>query len=198
MLRLILDPEGAVIDVDDDMLIGVCTRQLAAQLGYPLSDSSGMPVIYQLRLTAGGSFLPNDRRFRDLQLTPGTRLALASSTASAPTRPVQAADLTAASQRKPHLRQRLSRRAFLTTGTLAAFALTGLGTGLAVALAQRYLGKKRPAAVTLVTSTATPTSRSRCSCSSPATSRLSMSTRRTSAPRRKTRHRPEFRPGGSA
>src|SRR5947209_2231353 len=125
VFRLILDPEGAAFDVDDAMPVGACAAQLAAQLGYPTADSAGMPVIYQLRLTNGGSFLPNDRRFRDLQLSPRARLALASSTASAPTRPVPAADPTASSQRKPHLRHRLSRRAFLTTGTLAAFALTG-------------------------------------------------------------------------
>src|SRR2546427_4478798 len=142
MLRLILDPEGAAVDVDDAMLIGACATQLAAQLGYPLSDSSGTPVIYRLRLTTGGRSLPNDQRFRDLQLASGIRLALASSTASAPTRPVQAAGLPAATQPTQRTRRRWSRRAFLATGTLAAFALTGLGTGLAVALAQRYLGRR--------------------------------------------------------
>jgi WD domain, G-beta repeat len=152
VLRLILDPEGAAFDVDDAMLIGACATQLAAQLGYPTTDGSGVPVIYQLRLTSKGDFLPNDRRFRDLQLAPGTRFALASSTASAPTRPVQAA-----TQRKPRPRHLWSRRAFLTTGTLTAFAVTGLGTGLAVALAQRYLGRKRPAVVPLVTPAASPT-----------------------------------------
>lgn len=152
VFRLILDPEGAAFDVDNAMLIGTCATQLASQLGYPTADSSGVPVIYQLRLTTGGSFLPNDRQFRDLQLTTGTRFALASSTASASTRPVQAA-----TQRKPRPRQLWSRRAFLTTGTLAAFALTGLGTGLAVALAQRYLGRRQSAAVPLVTPTASPT-----------------------------------------
>src|SRR5947209_4576902 len=130
MLRLILDPEGAAFDVDDTMLIGVCATQLASQFGYPTVDSSGMPVMYQLRLTTGGRLLPNDRRFRDLQLAEGTRFALASSTASAPTRPVQAAGHTVATQSKPLTRRRWSRRAFLTTGTLASFALTGLGTGL--------------------------------------------------------------------
>jgi hypothetical protein len=45
MLRLILDPEGAAIDVDDTMLTGACATQLAAQLGYPLLDSAGRPVI---------------------------------------------------------------------------------------------------------------------------------------------------------
>jgi WD40 repeat protein len=167
-LRLILDPEDAAFDVDDALLIGNCAMQLAAQLGYPTADSAGMPVIYQLRLTNGGSFLPNDRRFHDLQLSPGTRLALASSTASAPTRPLQETDLTSATQRKPDLRHRLSRRAFLTTGTLAAFALTGLGTGLAVALAQRYIRRKRPAAVPLVTSTATSTTTPRIVSATPA------------------------------
>lgn len=145
MLRLILDPEGAAIDVDDAMLVGACARQLASRIGYPTADSSGVPVIYRLRLTNNGDFLPNDQRFRDLQFATGTRLALASSTASAPTRPIQAAGLTAATQRKPHLRHLWSRRAFLTAGTLVAFALTGLGTGLAVALAPRHLGERRVA-----------------------------------------------------
>src|SRR6266568_4461921 len=71
LIRLILDPEGAAVDVDDTMLIGNCATQLAAQLGYPLSDSSGAPVIYQLRLAASGSLLPNDQRFRDLHLAYG-------------------------------------------------------------------------------------------------------------------------------
>src|SRR5436305_568115 len=100
VFRLILDPEGAAFDVDDAMLIGNCATQLASQLGYPTVNSSGVPVIYQLRLTTGGRLLPNDRRFRDLQLAAGTRVALASSTASAPTRPIQAAGLTAATQSK--------------------------------------------------------------------------------------------------
>ncbi len=154
VLRIILDPEGAAFEVDDAMLIGACATQIAAQFGYPTADSSGVPVMYQLRLTTGENLLPNDRRFRDLQLSPGTRFALASSTASAPTRPVQAASLTATTQSKPQTRRRWSRRAFLTTGTLAAFALTGLGTGLAVELAQRYLGRRQAAAAPLVTPTA--------------------------------------------
>jgi WD40 repeat protein len=152
VLRLILDPGGAAFDVDDAMLIGACATQLAAQLDYPLSDNIGTPVTYQLRLASNGDFLPNDRRFHDLQLASGARMALASSTASAPTRPVQAA-----TQRKPRPRQLWSRRSFLTTGTLVAFALSGLGTGLAVALAQRYLGRRQSAAVPLVTPTVSPT-----------------------------------------
>jgi hypothetical protein len=123
VLRLILDPGGAAFDVDDAMLIGACATQLAAQLGYPLSNSFGTPVTYQLRLASKGDFLPNDRRFRDLQLASGARMALASSTANAPTRPVQASDLTATTQRKPRLRHLSSRRAFLTTGTLAPLRL---------------------------------------------------------------------------
>src|SRR2546421_9546263 len=122
VFRLILDPEGAAFDVDDAMPVGACAAQLAAQLGYPTADSAGMPVIYQLRLTTGGSFLPNDRRFRDLPLAPGTRFALASSTARAPTRPVQAAGPPATTQRKPHPRQRWSRRAVLTTETPSPLA----------------------------------------------------------------------------
>src|SRR5437879_6095053 len=106
VFRLILDPEGAAFDVDDAMPVSACAAQLAAQLGYPTADSAGIPVIYQLRLTDGGSFLPNDRWFRDLQLAPGTRLVLASAVASAPTKSLEAAGLTAASQRKPHLRHR--------------------------------------------------------------------------------------------
>jgi WD40 repeat protein len=160
MLRLILDPEDAAVDVDDTILIGACATQLATQLGYPLSDSAGKPIIYRLRLTASGSLLPSDRRFRDLQLTSGTRLTLVSSAASPPTRPVHAVGLPAATQSTPRPRRRLHRRAFLTTGTLAAFALSGMGTGLAVALAQRFLGGRRPAAAPLVSprvsSTAAP------------------------------------------
>ena len=157
VFRLILYPEGAAVDVDDAMLIGACATQLAAQLGYPTADSSGAPVTYQLRFTNGGDFLPNDRRFRDLQLAARTRLTLASSTAGAPTRPVRAASLTAPTQHKSHPHRRWSRRTFLTTGTLAAFALSGLGTGLAVALAQRYLGRRRPAAAPHVSRTASST-----------------------------------------
>ena len=86
VLRLILDPGGDTFDVDDAMLIGTCATQLAAQLSYPLSDSFGTPVTYQLRLASKGDFLPNDRRFHDLQLDSGTHVTLVSSTASAPTK----------------------------------------------------------------------------------------------------------------
>ena len=168
MLRLILDPEGAAVDVDDAMLIGACATQLAAQLGYPLSDSSGTPVIYQLRLTTGGRPLPNDQRFRSLQLASGTRIVLVSATASAPTGTVHAAGLPAATQPTQRTRRRWSRRAFLTTGTLAAFALTGLGTGLTVALAQRYLGARRTSAAPLVSPTPSSTTAPRIVSATPA------------------------------
>lgn len=168
MVRLILDSEGAAFDVDDAMLIGACAAQLAAQLGYPTADSAGMPVIYQLRLKGGGSLLPNDRRFRDLQLAPGTHLALASSTASAATMPVQALGPPSVTQSKPYTRRRWSRRAFLTTGALATSAIAGLGTGLAVALAQRYLRRKRPAIAPHVTPTVSPTTAPRIVSATPA------------------------------
>jgi WD40 repeat protein len=168
VLRLILDPGGDTFDVDDAMLIGTCATQLAAQLSYPLSDSFGTPVTYQLRLASKGDFLPTDRRFCDLQLASLARMALASSTANAPTRPVQASDLTATTQRKPRLPSQWSRRAFLTTGALAAFALTGLGTGLAVALAQRYLGRRQFTATPLVRPTASPTTTPRIVSATPA------------------------------
>ncbi len=157
MLRLILDPEGAAVDVDDAVLIGACATQLAAQFGYPLSDSAGMPVLYQLRLSTGGRLLPNNQLFRDFQLVSGTRFMLVSSTASAPTGPVYAVSLPDATRRTPRLPRRWNRRAFLTTGTLAAFALTGLGTGLAVALCQRHLGGRRAATAPLVSPTASST-----------------------------------------
>jgi len=157
MLRLILDPEGVVVDVDDAILIGAVATELASQLGYPTTDSSGMRVIYQLRLTAGKRHLPNNQRFRDFQLTSGTRFTLVSSTISAPTKPVQAVGLPAGTQLVPRPGRRWSRRAFLTAGTLAAFALTGLGTGLAVARAQRYLGGRRTPAAPLVAPSASST-----------------------------------------
>src|SRR5713101_4008740 len=153
MLRLILDPKGAAVDVDDAMLIGACATRLAAQLGYPLSDSSGAPVIYQFCLTTGRSLLPNNQRFRDLQLVSGTHVTLVSSIASAPTGPVHAVGLSTVTQSAPRPRSRWSRRAFLTTGTIAAFAVTGLGMGLIVALAQRSLGGRRAAAAPLVSPT---------------------------------------------
>jgi len=150
MLRLIFDPDGAAVDVDDAVLIGACARQLAAQFGYPLSDSSGMLVLYQLYLSTGGRLLPNNQLFRDFQLVSGTHFTLVSSTASAPTRPVHAVGLPSATQLTPHLPRRWSRRAFLGTGTIAAFGLTGLGTGLAVAVAQRHLGERRAAPAPLI------------------------------------------------
>ena len=153
MLRLILDPEGAAVDVDDTMLIGAVATELASQLGYPPTDSSGMPVIYQLRLTAGKRLLPNHQRFRDFQLTSGTRFTLVSSITSAPTKPVQAVGLLAGTQPVLPPRRRWSRRAFLTTGTLAACAITGLGTGLTMALAQGYLGGRSADAIPLVSPT---------------------------------------------
>jgi WD40 repeat protein len=157
MLRLKLDPEGAAVDVDDAMLIGACATKLAAQLGYPLSDSADTPVIYQLCLTTGGKMLPNSQRFRDLQLASGACFTLVSSATSAPTRPVQAIDLPADTQPSTSLLRRWSRREVLATGTIAAFALTGLGTGLSVALAQRYLGRWNPATAPLVSPTASST-----------------------------------------
>jgi hypothetical protein len=102
MLRLILDPEGAAVDVDDAVLIGACATQLAAQFGYPLSDSAVMPVLYQLRLSTGGRLLPNNQLFRDLQLASGTHFTLVSSTASAPTRPVHAVGLPSGTQPSVH------------------------------------------------------------------------------------------------
>src|SRR5260370_5774814 len=140
MLRLIFDPDGAAVDVDDAVLIGACARQLAAQFGYPLSDSSGMLVLYQLYLSTGGRLLPNNQLFRDFQLVSGTHFTLVSSTASAPTRPVHAVGLPSATQLTPHLPRRSTRRAFLGTGPIPAFGLTVLGTGLAVAVAPRHLG----------------------------------------------------------
>jgi len=153
MLRLILDPKGAAVDVDDAMLIGACATQLAAQLGYPLSDSSGAPVNYQFCLTSTESLLPNDQRFRDLQLVSGTHVTLVSTVASAPTGPVHAVGLSPVTQSAPRPRRRWSRRAFLTTGTLATFAVTGLGTGLTVALAQRSLGERSAPSAPLVSPT---------------------------------------------
>jgi WD40 repeat protein len=162
VFRLILDPQGTVVDVDDAMLIGACATQLAAHLGYPLSDNSGMPVIYQLCLTSSANKLPNDQRFHDLQLASGTHFTLVSSTIYAPTRPVHAVSLPAATQRTPSPPRRWSRRAFLGTGTIAAFALTGLGTGLSVALAQRYLdGRRASAAAPVVSPTASTTTEPR-------------------------------------
>jgi WD40 repeat protein len=147
-LRLILDPERAAVDVDDAMPIGDCAIWLASQLGYPTVDSSGELVVYRLRLTSTGRLLPNEQRFRDLQLAPGTRITLVSAAASASTRPVQAVGIPAATDRKsPPLRW--NRRAFLIAGTLSAFALTGLGTGLSVALTQRNLGKRKTAPIHL-------------------------------------------------
>jgi WD40 repeat protein len=154
MLRLILDPEGVAVDVDDAMLIGAVATELTSQLGYPTTDSSGMSVIYQLRLTAGKRLLPNNQRFRDFQLPSGTRFMLVSPTTSAPTKPGRAAGLPSGTQLVPRPGRRLSRRAFLVTGTIAAFALTGLGTGLTVALAQRSLGGRSADAAPLVSPTA--------------------------------------------
>lgn len=156
VLRLILDPEGAAVDVDDAMPIGACAVWLAAQLGYPTVDSLGLPVVYQLRITSTGSLLPNNQRFRDLQPSPGIRLTLVSAAASASTRPAQAVSIPTATQRKSLLHQRWNRRAFLIVGAVSAFALTGLGTGLSVALAQPDLGRRKAATAPLAP-TASPT-----------------------------------------
>ena len=168
VLRLILAPQGAAFDVDDALPIGICASRLAAQLGYPMADTAGIPVIYQLRLTNKGDLLPNNQRFRDLKLTPGTHLTLVSSTASALTRTVSTAGLASTIQSKPHTGHLWSRRAFLTTGALAAFALSGFGTGLAVALAQRYLRRRQPVVAPPVTPTATSTTARRFVSATPA------------------------------
>ncbi len=93
MLRLILDPEGTPVNVDDAMLMGAYAAQLAAQFDYPLSDSSGKPLLYQLCLSTDGRLLPNNQRFRDFQLASGTRLTLASAAASATSPPMESAGL---------------------------------------------------------------------------------------------------------
>ncbi len=160
VLRLILDPQGATVDVDDAMPIGDCAAWLASQLGYPTVDSLGLPVVYQLRITSTGSLLPNNQRFRDLQPSSGTRLTLVSAAANASTRPVEAVSIPTATQRKSPLRQRWNRRAFLIVGAVSAFALTGMGTGLSVALAQRDLGERKAASIHLAP-TASPTTASR-------------------------------------
>src|SRR5260221_10057357 len=112
VLRLILDPEGAAFDVNDAMLIGVCAAQLASQLGYPLLDSAGMAVNYQLRLNTRGRLLPNDRRLSDLHLASGARFSLVSATTSAPTRPMYAFRLSTPTQSAPPPPPRAYPRAF--------------------------------------------------------------------------------------
>src|SRR5207244_1573311 len=91
----------------------------------------------------------------------GTRVALVSSVASAPTRPGKAIGLPADTQPSPRFLRRWSRREVLATGTIATFALTGLGTGLAVSLAQRYLSGRRAVAAPAVSPTTSSTISSR-------------------------------------
>lgn len=149
MLRFVLDPEGTAVEVDDAVPVGVCAARLAAQQGYPLSDSAGGPVTYSLHLGSSGELLPNDRCFRDLHLAPGTHLRLISAVASASTRPIHATGLPASVIQARTEHRRWSRRSVLV-GTVAVFALSGFGTGLAVALAQRYLGGRGTVTTPLV------------------------------------------------
>lgn len=152
VLRLLLDPEGSAVDVDDAMRIGACAAQLAAQLGYPPADDAGMPVCYRLCPSAGGAPLPNDQRFRDLRLGQQTRLRLTAPLASALTSPVSAPAIFDSSQ-TTRLSRAWSRRGFLATGAVAAFGLAGLGSGLALALVQRSLSRRMSAAIASISPT---------------------------------------------
>lgn len=114
---------GVRVSVDDALLIGDYVDTLVAELGYPQKDSTGSPVVYQLRVISQERPLPNTRRFAEVGVASGTHLVLESEAASYTTRPM--------AYPVHHL---WSRRSALL---VLAFAVTGLGAGFSVALAQR-------------------------------------------------------------
>ncbi len=146
---------GARVSVDDAMLIGDYVGALVSDLGYPQKDSTGSPVTYQLRVISQQQPLPSARRFAEMGVAPGTRLVLESATANYATVPMAPAAPHAA-QPAERSQRRFGRRQALVAGFLTFCTVTGLSSGLAVALAQ----KRRNAPPQLTTATrATPVPR---------------------------------------
>ena len=127
-------PSQVHTQVDDQTPIGPWLTTLAAHLGYPLVDSFGTPVVYRLRLASEEKVLPASGRFAEARFPSGSIFLLEPETLI--TRPMQ---VISRSEQVYLPGLSLSRRALLHGGTVTAFSLLGLGSGMATGLAQRLL-----------------------------------------------------------
>jgi len=138
--QLILEPTRETerrrkLEVDATMLIGDCVARLVDELGYSATESYATPISYHLRVLPQRQPLPNARRFSEVGIASETHVVLEAEAASYATQPIAAATLRSA-QRVHSWRG--GRRSFLITASVVTFcAVTGLGTGAVVALAQR-------------------------------------------------------------
>src|SRR5438270_12835788 len=139
-LQLIVEPRRGTerrrkLEVDATMLIGDCVAGLVDELGYPATDSYATPILYHLRILPQRQPLPNARRFSEVGIASKTHVMLEAEAENYATQPMAAAALHSA-QRVHSWRG--GRRSFLITASVVTFcAVTGLGTGAVVALAQR-------------------------------------------------------------
>src|SRR5205823_5253829 len=91
------------------------------------------PISYLLRVLPQRQPLPNARRFSEVGIVSETHVVLEAEAASYATQPIAA---TLRSAQRVHSCG--NRRSFLITASVVTFcAVTGLGTGAVVALAQR-------------------------------------------------------------
>ncbi len=138
-LQLIVEPRRGTerrrkLEVDASMLIGDCVARLVDELGYPAKDSYATPIPYHLRVLPQRQPLPNAQRFSEVGIASETHVVLEAEAESYATQPMAAA----APSRAQRARSWGNRRSFLVTASVVTFcAVTGLGTGAVVALAQR-------------------------------------------------------------
>jgi WD40 repeat protein len=147
-LQLVLECAGSQsynFTTDEDMLIGACVGRLVADLGYPLEDSLGSPVLYQLRVVSQLRPLPNDRLFAEVRLVSQTHVVLESALAAYATQPILAVDSPSEPQAGATA-QKTSRRWFLYGSILTVLGFTGLGLGLAASQVPRYI-KRTPTGI---------------------------------------------------
>src|SRR3989440_2719841 len=138
-LQLIVEPRRGTerrrkLEVDATMLIGDCVARLVDELGYPATESCAAPISYHLRVLPQRQPLPKARRFSAVGTAAETRVVLEAEAESYATQPMTATILR--SPQRVHT-WRGGRRSFLITASVVTFcAVTGLGTGAVVALAQ--------------------------------------------------------------
>src|SRR5947209_8254491 len=138
-LQLIVEPRRGTerrrkLEVDATMLIGDCVARLVDELGYPATESYATPISYHLRVLPQRQPLPNARRFSEVGIASETHVVLEAEAESYATQPIAAAPLRSVQR----IHSCGNRRSFLITASVVTFcAVTGLGTGAVVALAQR-------------------------------------------------------------
>jgi WD40 repeat protein len=137
-------PTCVHVSVDDRAAIGPWMTTLAARLGYPLVDSFGSPLAYRLRSVSGGTILPMAGRFADARFPSGSQFVLE------PERQRTGSMVEYGREAGPEVPMPLSalrftRRSLVSAGTLTAFSLLGLGSGMTTAFAQRLLDQRRAA-----------------------------------------------------